>query len=255
MNFSGKTWLILGAGVRAVTDYLLAKQRNKNIDVVATANSGIIIEPNPSFVWLSDAKAIDIYYQPVADAVDRGSRLLTIADAVLKRPFVEASAYSIFNYPLTEQTEWTPGLMVNGKTSGCALVQFAVNHGAEKVILVGMSGYKSGGGHTHKDYFHGKAGSVNNDKTMRGYGPVLQSVIDQCPDVIFEFYGKPNYDWKGENVAIHDIKSHPVELPDPWLEAYLKAEAEGKTETSKHRQRSVNQKTFARLMFPSRLIR
>jgi hypothetical protein len=87
----------------------------------------------------------------------------------------------------------TPPLFVRGKytvqlgISGMYCLAFAVNNGAKRVVMMGMEGYEN-----HQ------AGKVT--LIIR---PVTQAIIDACPDVQFEFCGRPRYVIGGKNLRIY----------------------------------------------------
>ena len=93
---------------------------------------------------------------------------------------------------------WEPGLYVM-TCSGATAVQYAVNHGAEEIHLVGMEGYRGPGEVT---YFTGEKGSEQGVKFLREmYAPLMQLIVSSCPEIQFFTYGQMEYDLAGENVT------------------------------------------------------
>lgn len=188
------TWLALGSSLTAASNYLRAK---KFADIIATANQGLEMEPHPDWYWLTDSIAAKRDFAKAKIAVKRGAKMITSKLALRYSPFLEEIAHKIVEYEGSKSQTWVPGTLVNGRTSGCFLIQIAVNEGADKVLMVGLEGYKSKRGDIKVDYFHGGKGVHSHSETMKSYGPMVQSVIDQSPNVEFHFFGTPNYPWKG----------------------------------------------------------
>lgn len=91
---------------------------------------------------------------------------------------------------------WEHGMYCQSN-AGILALQWAVNHGATEVHMVGMEGYTGG-----IDYFTGEKG---NDKSAmyfrQTFWPHTQRIVDKCPDIQFITYGKMNYPLKGNNVS------------------------------------------------------
>lgn len=192
------TWLALGSSLSAVKNYLRAK---KFADVIATANQGLEIEPYPDWYWLTDSIAAKRDFEKAKIAVKNGTKMITSKIALRYSPFLESIAHKVVEYEGSKSQTWRPGELVNGRTSGCFLIQMAVNDGADRVLMVGLEGYKSKRGDIQQDYFHGGSGVHTHSETMKSYGPMVQSVIDQSPNVEFHFFGEPNWPWTGMRLA------------------------------------------------------
>ncbi len=99
---------------------------------------------------------------------------------------------------------WKPWKFIRGHYTACHLsglfcLQYAVNHGAKNVHLVGMEGYGSSG-----HYFDGSEDSVaanDKDLTVGHIEPFTQAVVKACPKVEFTFYGNLEYAIHGDNVT------------------------------------------------------
>ena len=97
--------------------------------------------------------------------------------------------------------------------TGLFCLQYAINHGATHVAMVGMEGYRSEHGNPCNENFHdpkhrGRVcgrGTMGRRHTERIIGPFTQSCIDTCPDIRFIFYGNPTYKLSGFNlIHCHD---------------------------------------------------
>lgn len=200
MNSS--TWLILGSGPGASDTYERVKTTMPEDTIIATCNAGLRIEPFPDIYWLTDSEAVQLYIAEACDAKECGAIILTHKSTVRKRNQMRALASIVLDYRLDKATAWTPGELCNCRTSGGMLAQLAVNNGARFVHMIGMAGYASRPGKPADDYFDGRKGKNSHESVMRSYGPVMQSLFDQSPDVRFTFYGTVNWPWGGDNVAI-----------------------------------------------------
>lgn len=199
MNYSGDTWLILGSSVGAERWYGQAKAL---ADVRCTCNGGITVESEPDWYWLTDPHAIERHLETARAASQRGVRIITSRQSAKAKGELVRLAHTTLDYARRFEQRWRRGEYVNGRTSGCFLVQFAINNGAKRVLLVGMEGYKSRENEVVTDYFDGRDGLASHGDTMHYYVPMMRSIIEQCPDVEFVFYGHPNYDVAAPNVTV-----------------------------------------------------
>lgn len=83
--------------------------------------------------------------------------------------------------------------------SGLFCLQYALNHGARRVHLIGMEGY-SGQGNDYWD--DGQTQPKHGEHTERLIRPFLQSCIDTCPRVHFIAHGELRYPLTGENLSL-----------------------------------------------------
>lgn len=195
----GTTWLILGSGLGARGFYRALKDR---ADVIATCNAGLDNEPAPDVYWLTDAIAVHKHFEAAQQAHIAGAYIITSRKSLIWNPALADIASEIVEYDKLPQTRWRPGKLVNARTAGCFLVQVAVNHGAEHIILVGMTGYHSTPGSIVQDYDDGRPGDAKFEAVMRVYGPMMQSIFDQSPHVQFDLYGHPAWPWAAPNLNV-----------------------------------------------------
>lgn len=194
------TWLVLGSSVSAPAEYERAKPF---ADVVITSNRGLKIEPNPDWYWCSDNVAFDRYRVLIEAAISNGTKLLTNTIGVGASPPMGPMAHTIFNYPSGYDSNWQPGTYVNGRASGSMSLQFAANHEPDRILMVGMEGYKSTPKRIEVEYFDGESGAGKCKKLMQTYGPLVQNVIDRSPGIEFWFFGELHYPWHGLSLARH----------------------------------------------------
>lgn len=197
-------WLILGSGPTAADDYRRVRPTLPPDTIVATCNAGIRIEPDPSIYWITDSQAAVLYEKEMLSAHVRGIYIITSLTACKHRPILRTIASEVLDYSTAKVKVWKPGTLCNCRTSGGLLVQLAVIRGAEEVHLIGMGGYATVPGAAVQDYFDGRTGKPSHEDVMRFYGPMMQSVFNQCGWTRFVFHGRPNWPWSGENVEIEE---------------------------------------------------
>ena len=199
------TWLVLGSSVSAPEEYQRARPF---ADVVVTANRGVKIEPNPDWLWCSDNVAFARYRDKIDAAIAGGAKLLTNAFGCKRAPGMREIAHTVFSYPTKFDSNWRPGEYMNGRASGGMILQFAANQQPDRILMVGMEGYQSTPGHLQVEYFDGELGAATSEKLMDTYGPLVQSVIDQSPEIEFWFFGKLHYPWRHLNVVGSELTAH-----------------------------------------------
>lgn len=199
----GGSWIVLGAGPDAVEMLALARRRCPTARIVTT-NGGInLFRPPdvPEVYFLTDQMGCHIYHDPARLMQRHGTRLVTLkrSESSLKSRRVDHFDEFLPGGPI--QNQFVRG-GYSGGLSGLLCLEYAVNHGAKRVHLVGMNGYAGVEG---SDYFDGHETPLNPpDKRLRHtreiVEPFTQAVVDACPDVEFVFYGRINYRVAGANV-------------------------------------------------------
>lgn len=196
------TWLVLGSSVSAPAEYERAKTF---ADVVITANRGVKIEPNPDWYWCTDHVALQRYLPLIEPGMANGTKLITTEFAIARNgryaPNLREIADVMLDYPTAFNTNFEPGSYVNGRASGSMILQFAVNQRPDRILMVGMEGYQSTASHIQVEYFDGERGAAKCKALMNTYGPLVQSVIDQSPEIQFLFFGELHYPWRGISIV------------------------------------------------------
>lgn len=199
----GNAWIICGAGPDAREMLATVRGRYPSATTITT-NQGIELFPapdRPDVYFLTDSCGCRLYHDQAMDAQRRGSRMVTLRREIgpLKDrglesfdEFVPAGSAKVCN-------QFVRGMYTAGLT-GLLCLQYAINHGAKQVHMVGMNGYIGGSG---VDYFESD-GPANLGITKRSHTeniivPFTQSAIDSCPDVEFIVYGRLNYNVSGAN--------------------------------------------------------
>lgn len=188
------TWLVLGSSVSARNEYARARPF---ADIVITSNRGFKIEPNPDWYWCTDHIASQRYLPMMEPALRNGTKLITSELGIKHAPNLRALADVVLDYPTAFNVTFKPGSYVNGRASGSMILQYAANQHPERILMVGMEGYQSTAGNIQVDYFDGERGAAKCKALMNTYGPLVQSVIDQSPDIEFWFFGELHYPWHG----------------------------------------------------------
>lgn len=195
-------WLVLGASPSAPDFYKIP-----DVDFITSAGDAILL-CRPDWYFVNERRSLDLHKQERAEARAKGTRV------VIQRSFRKLIKYhddSNFCFPYDDCIEdfsygsiwrsheyWTPG-RYSQSSSGCLALQWAVNHGATEVHMVGMEGYTGG-----VDYFTGTKGSELGARwTHESYGPLVQRIIETSPDIQFTMYGEPLYQLKAENLTFY----------------------------------------------------
>ena len=189
-------WMVLGASPSAPDNY-----RRPDVDIVAAAGDSIQL-CRPDYYFIGEERSLDLYVEERAAARAAGTKVV-VAEPLLKRlaernidfPHDEVIEYCPGNY-MHAWRIWIPGRYARMCAGGLAF-QWAANHGATEIHMVGMEGYTG-----QVDYFTGQHGNAKGPRmTEEAYGPLMQRVADKLPQVQFIMYGTPRYQFEGRNVS------------------------------------------------------
>ena len=206
MRRYGNRWACVGSSTSAAKWLPVVLAENPGICTITT-NKGIELFPNrpPEFYWLSDSTACRRYSAIAAERQSEGMQLVTFrrdAGALVSRGVENANIFLPHDRPAVANV-FTRGEYPQPSISGLVLLQFAVNHGAKELHLVGMEGYRDGPGKDAPNYFDGTGHSIHKQHTEKIIRPFIQSMIDVCLDVEFIFYGNMNFRVGGPNVRFN----------------------------------------------------
>ena len=190
-------WMVLGSSPTAPDHY-----QTPDVDVIAVAGDGILLVPGPDYYLISEATALWRREAQMKEARKLGTWVVMGKD--MSRA-IGKYAGKDYKYPCDEIIDgrlrvydWKPGHYVRTCGGGIAL-QWAVNHGAGEIHLVGLEGYKGKG---EPDYFTGQKGHPNGLKVMEEhYFPMLKAVMTRSPQIQFILYGHPTYRIEADNVT------------------------------------------------------
>ena len=166
---SKSTWLVLGSSLSA-PDYL--KKVSGEYDISIATNVGINLL-QPDYYFLSDKLAISKHLTKAIEMQKLGMKL------IMRENRLEADINIEFGKPKVNQT-FVRGEYVHPRFSGLICMQFAINSGATKILVVGHGGYGSSG---------------------QWVPSFMQSMVNVCPDIQFVFYGDLTYTITGNNAS------------------------------------------------------
>ena len=140
-----KRWMVLGASPCAAECHCIPE-----VDAVAAAGASILIH-RPDFYFIYENDALWKHMDELAEARQLGTKVIlgwNLWDTL------KHSTPPIYDYPCDDylplkkcinskepEKAWKPGVYVPICGGGLAL-QWAVNHGASEIHLVGMEGYR-----------------------------------------------------------------------------------------------------------------
>jgi len=197
-----RQWIVIGSSSSAPEWLPVVRARYPSATVITTNASGLLFDPpdRPDYYFLSDHVACDLYGQLAQDLSARGTRTITRKRALsaMKTRGVEWFDEFIQDDREVAGAVFQPGQYSGPGLSGLFCMQYALNHHACGVHLIGFEGY---GDRAH--YWDRPAELAHNKSTAyteQYIRPFVQSAADTCPDVTFHFYGDLNYRISGENV-------------------------------------------------------
>lgn len=202
------TWIVVGSSPTAqgVFDNVLERYPDAR---TITCNAGIYLFASvlegpryPDIYWLSDLVACYMFGRFANQAQRNGTEIWTLPRneyGISIRGMQNADRY----LDLPESDHYTRGTYYHSTLSGTICTQIAVNEGARKVVWLGHDGYRSTPNGKVVDTIDGRLGHGKGwGHTQNVIGPFMQAVVNACPDIEFEYYGKPQYTLAGPNVTV-----------------------------------------------------
>ncbi len=197
-----KRWMVLGASPSAEKYHSVPEA-----DAVAAAGASILIH-RPDFYFVNEVGSLWKYTEELDEARRLGTKVILSRKL---RNYLSNNKPPSYRYPCDEfldtkecndeepAREWELGSYVP-ICGGVLALQWALNHGASEIHLVGMEGY---GGPEDVIYFNGGYGTNHSENyTKNIYAPLLRTIVSGMPDVCFVIYGTPVYDLVGSNVDL-----------------------------------------------------
>jgi N-acylneuraminate cytidylyltransferase len=200
----GNQWIVAGASPSAREGFAAARAAYPMATTITTNGGQGLFDPpdRPDHYILFDSEACVKHREHAKAFAAHGSRTITLhRDS--QRALVTRGVHWFDEFlPLNGHDH--PGRFSQGKYASCGLsglmcLQYALNHGAQGVHLVGMEGYADSGHYFDDQADQGPEKSRRFTRTL--IEPFVQSCIDACPDVEFTFYGQLNYRVSGSNVT------------------------------------------------------
>lgn len=193
-------WMILGASPSAQDNCLLPV-----VDFVAGAGKSILFY-RPDYYFIIERRSLWLHPEELKLARVNGTKVIVrkfLIPNVIEK--LQAEGKYSGDYPhdfainlKNDWKDWEPGDYVNAN-SGAVALQWAINHGATEIHLVGCEGYRGPG---HIDYCDGTASNKHNkQRSEKEYVPLLKKIIKKCPEIKFFVYGNSTYKLKNENVT------------------------------------------------------
>ncbi len=206
----GTRWMVLGASPSAPEFHMIP-----DIDVVASAGDGILLQ-RPDYYFLTEEISLDLFESERFEARMLGTKV--VLNGQLRKK-IRSKFGENFVFPCDEYIDefsdgsymssykrYRPGQYAHA-CAGCLALQWAVNHGATEVHMVGMEGYAGG-----VDYFDGRRGNDGSAKaTRQSYRHLIQRIVDTHLDIKFFAYGKLVYSLDGDNVSLIQGSPSPAQ--------------------------------------------
>lgn len=184
------TWLFIGSSPSAPAGLALAR-RTHVIDRTITCNAGILLEPTPDVYLCIDHVACRRYADHAMAAASRGTHTVTLArdERALRERRLDQYAERLTLPGHGEPTRETWGSF---RYSGPLCMEYALRHGASRLILVGCDGYRHGDAH---DYFDGEYRRPINPRTATGevVVPRTRRLCQLWPETQWTVYGSLAY--------------------------------------------------------------
>lgn len=174
------------------------------------------------YAWLTDAVACP-KYGPAARAMRKqyGTKLCTImrSHEALRHRGQEDFDIFVGNERRGIENVFEHGRYHDVSLSGIWCMQFALNHWATEVHVIGQEGYRSRATRNSEgefvkwevqvpDYADGSAYTKDGPLvTAERIEPAMNAMVRACPVVKFHFYGDLSYRVEGPNVEVHQCAS------------------------------------------------
>lgn len=204
----GSRWMVLGSSPSAPEHC-----NTPEIDFTISSGDGIILR-HPDYYFIMEESAlwrrVDERYEAQRNGTKivlsqylvqllRGKKYQDFLDRTHQKlfPYNELIRFDPLSRPETWKT-WRRGNYV-AACSGVLCLQFAVNHGATEIHMVGMEGYAPG---DVSNYFTGaKCAPRSVRLCSQVYHPLTQRIINKCVDINFYTYGYLVNVLQGKNVT------------------------------------------------------
>jgi CMP-N-acetylneuraminic acid synthetase len=198
----GNQWIVAGASPSAREGFAAARAAYPTATTITTNGGQGLFEPpaRPDHYLIFDSIACTKHREHAEVFAAHGTRTITLhRDS--RRALVDRGVHWFDEFLPVNGAEH-PGRFRQGSYASCGLsglmcLQYALNHGAQGVHLVGMEGYADSGHYFDDQADQGPEKSSRFTRTL--IEPFVQSCIDACPDVQFTFYGDLNYRVSGSN--------------------------------------------------------
>lgn len=228
-------WLVLGSSPNAARQLAAAMFNAPRNVTTITTNRGLLMLPQPNY-YLVFSLVGERRYRPHYKRAQRRGTKIVGCNYKLPR---ESPTHPQVNWVGTEHKppktcvlayknpayvcpcdviadvgpfyrdppEWAPGQPFVTRSSGLLCVQFAIDHGADLLLMAGFEGYGTVG----SPYFDGEDcddSAQRTEWTQRFYGPTMANIMQgSIEHTRFVMLGKPTFPLKAPNLAIIDVPS------------------------------------------------
>lgn len=186
-----KPWVVVGSGPSAHSALIAVQRDYGEVEEVVTCNGGYALFDaagfTPTLYLLVDPVACRRYGDHVrALRAAHGTRIISIRGRM-----PGADEYLRVRGPVSD--EYRPGHHPARRLTGLYMLDYALSHGADTVLIVGFDGYQSQGTVRVRDYFDGRAGHRNSWRHSDRIAQYLADAVRLRPSVRFELYADPRY--------------------------------------------------------------
>ena len=192
-----KLWVVVGSGPSAPAALIAASRVHGSSDVteVITCNGGYALFSAagwplvPTLYLLMDPLACAKYGDHArALRATSGTRIVSIPD---RMPDAD---HHLHIEPGPVSDEYQPGRHPARRLSGLYMLDHALSHGAETVVIIGFDGYRSRGASLERDYFDGRVGHGKSWRHGSRMASYLAGAVKHRPRVRFVLYADPHYE-------------------------------------------------------------
>jgi hypothetical protein len=189
-------WVVVGSGPSAPSALIAARHDHGSLEVaeVVTCNGGYALFDAagwpvvPTLYLLVDPVGCRKYGDHArALRAANGTRIISITGRM-----PDADMYLRIE-PGQMSDEYRPGRHPARRLSGLYMLDYALSHGADTVLIIGFDGYRSRQASRVKDYFDGRVGHNNSWRHGNRIATYLAGAVRRRPNVRFVLYADPQY--------------------------------------------------------------
>ena len=185
------TWVVVGSGPSAPAALLAARRDYPQVAEVVTCNGGFALFGatgwSPSIYLLADPLACSRYGdQARALRASRGTRIISIEGRM-----PDADEHLFIQGQVSD--EYRPGRHPRRRLTGLYMLDYALSHGADTVLIIGFDGYSSRGTSRVRDYFDDRVGHAQSWLHGNRMATYLAGAVKSRPKVQFVLYASPTY--------------------------------------------------------------
>jgi hypothetical protein len=188
------SWIVVGSGPSAPSALIAARHDLGSSEVAeaVTCNGGYALFGGwpvaPTLYLLVDPVGCRKYgEQARAFRAANGTRIISITGRM-----PDADEYLRIE-PGPVSDEYRPGRHPARRLSGLYMLDYALSHGADTVLIIGFDGYVSRGASRVRDYFDDRVGHGGSWRHGNRIATYLAGAVKHRPNVRFVLYADPRY--------------------------------------------------------------